>query len=196
MAVKTGRAMDVDLYVIENIVSMLSENPDRSMKLFIKLSRQSVADHDFPVRIVNMLRDYNVSAEQLVFEISEQVMASELKNMSMLCTALCNLGCKVAIEHYRMSAGVQHLQHIHVDFIKIDSDLIQSMSSKGVYMSKITEIIEVSKKHGCQIIAEGVESPSSLAILYELGVNFAQGYLVQAPSAKLEYDSDEIVSEH
>ena len=43
-------------------------------------------------------------------------------------------------------------------------------------------------EHNYMTIAEGVENPASLAILWELGVNYAQGYFIQAPSGKRDYE--------
>jgi EAL domain-containing protein (putative c-di-GMP-specific phosphodiesterase class I) len=43
-------------------------------------------------------------------------------------------------------------------------------------------------------IAEGVESPASLAILWELGVSFAQGYFISEPTGKANYEVYEVDS--
>ena len=52
-----------------------------------------------------------------------------------------------------------------------------------------------SRDHDHLTIAEGVESPASLVMLYELGVDYAQGYFIKAPSGDIEYEVEEIVTE-
>lgn len=195
MAVNSGKAMEVDRYVIESIIRMLADNPDPNMKLFIKLNRQSVTNPDFPIWMLNRIKEYQIRAQQLVFEVSEIVLDNELKNMSMLSKALEGVGCGLAIEHYRLDAGPQHLQHIKADYIKIDSGLIQNISNKSECLSKVREIVKFTRQHNFMTVAEGVESPASLSILYELGVDYAQGYFIQAPSGDIEYEVEEIVSE-
>ena len=41
-------------------------------------------------------------------------------------------------------------------------------------------------------IAEGVESPVCLAILWELGVNLAQGYFISEPAGNTNFEIEDI----
>jgi len=195
MAETTGQAVDVDLYVIEKVMQMMAENRDRQMTLFIKLTRQSVADHDFPLWVIGKIKEYDINPEQLVFEVAETTLQSNLKNLSMLSKALHTINCKIAIEHYRMLTKPQHLLHIHTDYLKIDSSLVENISRKGKDLEKVTAIMDIAQKNNCITIAEGVENPASLAILWELGVSLAQGYFIQAPAGSLNFDSQENTSE-
>ncbi len=195
MAEKTGHAVDIDLHVMEGIMRMMAENRSMDMTLFIKLTRQSVADHDVPVWILDKLNEYRINPEQLVFEVAENILQSDLKNLSMLSKALQAIGCKVAIEHYSMSTPPQLLQQVRADYLKIDSSLVGSVGSKGGNLSRVREIVDLARKHDLITIAENVESPACLAILWELGVSLAQGYFIQAPTGDLHYDFQDIVSE-
>jgi diguanylate cyclase (GGDEF)-like protein len=189
MAANSGKAREVDLHVIESVMSMLAKNTVSDMKLFIKLTRQSVSCHDFPLWIVGKIKEYRINPEQLVFEVAERVLESELKNLSMLSRALNKIGCKIAIEHYRLETQSQHLQHIHADYLKIDSELVQNISSKGKFLAKVTEIIDVARNNNLTTIAEGVENPHCLAILWELGVSLAQGYFISEPVGSTNFET-------
>ena len=188
IAENSGQSIDVDLHVIEKIMQMLAENPVQEMTLFIKLSSQTVADHDFHLWLMGKIKEYQIDPRQLVFEIAETNLQNNLKHLSMLSKSLNTIGCKVAIEHYRMSTQSQHLMHIHTDYLKIDSGLVESLGRKGKSFSKVVAIMEVARKNNYITIAEGVESADSLAILWELGVDLAQGYFIQAPDGKRNYD--------
>ncbi len=195
MAGTSGQTADIDRYVIEKIMQMISENRDQEMTLFIKLTSQSVADHELPLWIIEKIKEYKVNSGQLVFEVAESTLQSDLKNFSMLSKALNSIGCKIAIEHYRMSTQPQHLLHIHADYLKIDSGLVEGLSRNGGSHSKVTAIMGVAKEHNYITIAEGVENPASLAILWELGVGLAQGYFIQAPTGNRDYSFQGIVEE-
>jgi EAL domain-containing protein (putative c-di-GMP-specific phosphodiesterase class I) len=110
----------------------------------------------------------------------------------MLSKALNVIGCRIAIEHYRMASQPHHLKHIQAQYLKIDSGLVGSINRKGESLSKVTAIMKMARQNNCITIAEGVESPASLAILWELGVDMAQGYFVQAPSGKREFDFEDM----
>ena len=187
MASKCGLAATVDRYVIENVMKMMAENRAQDMTLFIKLTGQSVADQDFPVWIMHKIREYRINTAQLVFEVAENLLQSDIKNLSMLSKALNSVGCKIAIEHYRMSCQLHHLRHIHAYYLKIDSGLIESIGRKGASLLKVAAIMKMAKENNYKTIAEGVESSAALAILCELGVDMAQGYVIQAPAGSRDF---------
>jgi diguanylate cyclase (GGDEF)-like protein len=195
MAANTGKAMEVDRHVIESVLRKLAKKPDPDMKFFIKLTRQSVSCHDLHVWIREKLDAYNINPGQLVFEVAERVMDSELKNLSRLSMGLNKIGCKLAIEHYRLETRPQHLHHIHPDYLKIDSGLVQNIGNKGSCLAKVNEIMDLARLNNLITIAEGVESPASLAILWELGINLAQGYFISEPTGKANFEILEIDTE-
>ena len=196
MAGISGQAVGVDRHVIEKIMRMMSENRDQEMTLFIKLTGQSVADRELPLWIIEKIKEYNVNPEKLVFEVAESILQSELKNLSILSKALNSIGCKIAIEHYRMSTQPQHLLHIHTDYLKIDSGLVEGLSRNGGSYSKVTAIMDIAREHNYITIAEGVENPASLAILWELGASLAQGYFIQAPTGNRNYNFQGVEAEN
>jgi EAL domain-containing protein (putative c-di-GMP-specific phosphodiesterase class I) len=195
MAEGAGYADEVDRFVIENTMKVMSENRDQQTKFFVKLTRQSVADDNLPDWVVQKIGEYGIKPELLVFEISENVMQSDLKNVGRLSTALNEAGCKIAIEHYRMSTNMQHLMHVHTDYLKIDQGLVGSIEGKGSSLAKVTAIMELARDNNYITIAEGVETPGCLAILWELGVSMAQGYFIQAPAAIRANVDHDILSE-
>ena len=195
MAGTSGQTEDIDRYVIDKIMQMMSENEDQEMTLFIKLTSQSVADHELPLWIIEKIKEYSVNPERLVFEVAESTMQSDLKNLSMLSKALNTIGCKIAIEHYRMSTQPQYLTHIHADYLKIDSGLVEGLSRNGGSYSKVTAIMDLAREHNYIAIAEGVENPAFLAILWELGVGLAQGYFIQAPTGNRDYNFQGVEAE-
>ncbi len=195
MAANSGKAVEVDRHVIESVLRKLAKKPDPDMKFFIKLARQSVSCHDLPQWISDKLDIYSINPGQLVFEVAERAMDSELKNLSRLSMALNKIGCKLAIEHYRLETQPQHLHHLHPYYLKIDSELLQSIGNKGDCLAKVNEIMDLAKLNNLITIAEGVDNPACLAILWELGINLAQGYFISEPTGKANFELFEIDSE-
>ncbi|MGB5541389.1 MAG: EAL domain-containing protein, partial [Gammaproteobacteria bacterium] len=165
MASKCGLAAAVDRYVIENVMKMMADNRGQAMTLFIKLTGSSVADQEFPVWIMHKIKEYAINPAQLVFEVAENLLQSDIKNLSMLSKAITAVGCKVAIEHYRMSCQLHHLKHIHAYYLKIDSGLVESIRGKGASLLKVAAIMKMARENNYITIAEGVESSAALAIL-------------------------------
>jgi len=195
MAEASGYANEVDRFVIDKALTEMSGNNDELVKYYIKLTRQSVADRELANWITARLEEYGIKPEQLVFEIAENVLQSDLKNMASLSKSLHAIGCKVAIEHYRMETNLQHLMHVYADYLKIDKGLVGSIDKRGGSLAKVTAIMDLATKNNYITIAEGVESPACLAIIWELGVAMAQGYFIHAPSVSREYIDRDIIGD-
>jgi len=194
MAEGVGCANEVDRFIIDKALQEISGHNDGMTKYYIKLTRQSVADNDLPDWIMSRIDEYGVKPEQLVFEIAESVLKSDLRNLASLSSALHALGCKIAIEHYRMSTNLQHLMHVHTDYLKIDRELVGGVEKRGESLAKVAAIIDLATKNNYITIAEGVESPECLAMIWELGISMAQGYFVQVPAASREYVDQDIIT--
>jgi hypothetical protein len=82
------------------------------------------------------------------------------------------------------------------DSIKNINDALTNEINKSHRLEKVTAIMEIARKNNYITIAEGVENPTSLAILWELGVSLAQGYFIQAPAGSLDFDSQDVVPEN
>ena len=77
---------------------------------------------------------------------------------------------------------------------------MQNINKKGPGLAKVNEIMDLAKMNNLKTIAEGVETPACLAVLWELGVTLAQGYLISEPSGSANFDvfdggsSDEVAN--
>ena len=55
----------------------------------------------------------------------------------------------------------------------------------------VKAIIEMCKNAGKSSIAEFVSDANSLALLWRLGVDYAQGYYIHEPSGELNYNFED-----
>jgi len=73
------------------------------------------------------------------------------------------------------------LADIDMDFIKIDGSLMQGLSTNQLQQQRVKGLVEASKRRGIETVAERVEDANTMAVLWQLGVEFIQGYFVNAP---------------
>ena len=179
---------ELDRRIVEAAIIKLSDSEISDMKLFVKLTRQSVTDYDFPVWVMGKLKEYGVKAGRLVFEVDEKTMEEELKNLSMLSRALSAMGCMVSIEHYRMQSDPECLDQVHVDYLKIDRQLVHEIGSNQEHLGTVEKIMELARSRNLLTVAEGVEKPEDLAKLWELGVSQAQGFFIYEPSGEADME--------
>jgi EAL domain-containing protein (putative c-di-GMP-specific phosphodiesterase class I) len=65
--------------------------------------------------------------------------------------------------------------------VKIDGTLIQDLAVEQQVQLKVRVLVEAARKHNIQTIGERVEDANTMAVLWQLGVQYIQGYFVHAP---------------
>lgn len=88
-------------------------------------------------------------------------------------------GIGVALDDF--GTGYSHLTQMHrfeFDTLKIDQGFIGALLHEPRARAVVEAIIAMARALGAQIVAEGVESDETLAMLRTLGCDFAQGYLI------------------
>jgi Amt family ammonium transporter len=68
-----------------------------------------------------------------------------------------------------------------VNTLKIDGSFIRDVVSNVVSQSMVAAISEVARVMNLETVAEFVQDEAALRLLHDLGINWAQGYLVGVP---------------
>ncbi|WP_236713284.1 EAL domain-containing protein [Neomoorella thermoacetica] len=91
-------------------------------------------------------------------------------------------GARIAIDDVGPDIGqLRAALHLKPDFIKLDRSLLAGCdrhSSKRLFLA---QALEVCRYLGAEAIAEGIEKPGELKVLRDLGIEYAQGYLLGRP---------------
>ena len=67
---------------------------------------------------------------------------------------------------------------------------MRSLATDAARQDTLTSLNEQFQELGLQTIASGVEDANSLAILWNVGVNYIQGYFLQEPLQTIAFDKD------
>lgn len=108
-----------------------------------------------------------------------------MENYDDLLRALVPLrmrGVKIAVDDAAPGyASMRHILNVHPDYIKLDISLTHDIDRNGTRRALARSLIEFGRETQCKIVAEGVETEAEMAVLRELGVYAAQGYLLARP---------------
>jgi EAL domain-containing protein (putative c-di-GMP-specific phosphodiesterase class I) len=96
----------------------------------------------------------------------------------------------------RIGSGYSNLSHVlqlEVDNLKIDGSLIRRLDEDGEACELVETIVDMAAAvHIPHVTAEFVHSPTVLAQVRRLGVDYAQGYAIGKPMASL-LESDQLL---
>jgi len=181
----------LDEWVIERVISLMADRQrgGHDTHFFVKLSEQAIVDENMLLFISKQLRNEQVSGKCLVLRISEASAMSQVKNVKAFIKGLKQLDCRAALEHFGTGlTSFNTLRHVPVDYLKIDADLVHTLATDHESQSAVRSIVNMAQSLRKRVVAVGVEDAATLAMLWDMGVHFAQGDGIQVPSESLEWD--------
>jgi diguanylate cyclase (GGDEF)-like protein len=171
---------NIDRWVVGAAISFCATR--KVQKLFVRLSKDSVLDRSLPVWLENQLKATRIDPARIVFEISEQIATTHLKQTQDLAALLHKTGFRFALEHAGTAREPLQLLHsLPLDYVKIDGALMQGLAVDQTVQEQLRTLVEAAKLKNIITIAERVEDANTMAVLWQLGLEYIQGYFVNQP---------------
>lgn len=152
--------------------------------LFLNINPQILADPDFASgQTQKLLQDEGLSPSKVVLEITEGSAIDDFSTFRQALAHYRSQGYLIALDD--VGAGYSSLQSIaelHPDFLKMDRSLISGVNSDPIKWSMLEAFVTFSKRIGCRVLAEGVETEEEMRTVVQLGVDYVQGYYVAKPN--------------
>jgi diguanylate cyclase (GGDEF)-like protein len=180
---------NIDRWVLSATMMLLDKTPVR--KAFVKLSRPSVLDETLLPWLDNQFQTRGLDADRLVLQVSESIADQHLKQTRSLAETARAAGYGFALENFGIGARPQQvLKHLPLDFLKIDGSLMQGLAGSTELQERVTEYAATARERQIQTIAERVEDANTMAVLWQAGIEFLQGYQIQEPEVVLAEEPD------
>ncbi len=190
VAEKTGRMSDIDrwviLHAIKTIKIKLKEDP--TTRFFIKLSTQTLQDSKLIRWLSEQLHDAKLPAHRFVFEITADAACKNEQRITTLVSAIKMNNCMICIDRVNDTESHKRLAaDLGVNYLKLAGQLIHELSVNRDNQYAVDSISRYAKENKIQTIAQFVQDASSLAFLWQKGINYIQGYYLQRPDSELNY---------
>lgn len=135
---------------------------------------------DFVDKIEEILNKYNVTTENLCFEITESVVLDENIIINENLLLLNKKGIKVALDDFGTGyASFSYLKKFNLDILKIDKIFIDNSSS--VDFKIVNSIKNIAHILSMETVVEGVETEQQFNALSSVGCDLFQGYYFSRP---------------
>ncbi|GDY29386.1 putative bifunctional diguanylate cyclase/phosphodiesterase [Gandjariella thermophila] len=188
----TGLVDALTSFVLEQALGRVREWLDRGLRMSaaVNLSVRNLADEDFPDRVADALRRFDVPAELLTFELTESgVMADPARALPVL-RRLHALGVVLAVDDFGTGySSLAYLRQLPVDEVKIDKSFVLGMGTDLGDMAVVRSIVELGHSLGLSVVAEGVEEDAARDQLVAMGCDVAQGYLISRPLSEERFEA-------
>jgi len=152
----------------------------------INLSFLDIANQVTYNKILTLLRKNPKTSSRITFEILEDEAVLDDKLLLNFIIAVKKFGVKIAIDDFGSGfSNFKRVMDINPDIIKIDGSIIKNIMTDKKSQVLTKAINDFSHSLGIKTVAEFVSDEDIFIKVSSLGIDFAQGYYISEPKAKL-----------
>ena len=128
-----------------------------------------------------MLSRSAVARGTLKLELTESLVMENPEYAAQMLSRMRELGVGLSLDDFGTGhSSLAYLQRFPFDTIKIDQSFVRA-NGKGARPVILRSIIAMAHDLSMDVIAEGAERDADASELYQLGCEYAQGYLFGEP---------------
>ena len=184
VAERAGLAPAVDDWVVRHGIELLGRlvEVDPAMRLAVNLSAHSIGDPAIALTLERSLREHGVDPSRLTVEVTETAAVADVEAARSFAEPLRALGVEFSLDDFGAGYGsFYYLKHLSFDTIKIDGEFVKGAHESAVDRAILRSVIGIARALGKKTVAEFVTDEGALSVVRELGVDYAQGYLIGQP---------------
>jgi diguanylate cyclase (GGDEF)-like protein len=152
------------------------------LTMAVNVSATNLLDGGFTDAALAALARVGLRPESLVMEITEDVLMADPDRSLEVVGRLSTAGVQVALDDFGTGySSLAYLKHLPVDELKIDRTFVASMTTDPADAAIVQTAIDLGRRLGIAVVAEGVEDAASLESLATMGASRAQGYHIARP---------------
>jgi diguanylate cyclase (GGDEF)-like protein len=171
---------NIDRWVIGASMSFAANR--KASCIFVRVSKDTILDKSLVGWLETQLKSLKIEAQRLCIQVTEELATQYLRQTTELSESLRKLGFRFALEHFGTGRDpLKLLGAIGMNFIKVDGSLMQGLSTNQLQQQRVKGLVEAAKRKAVETVAERVEDANTMAVLWQLGIEFIQGYFVTAP---------------
>ena len=192
--------LPIGRWVIEQSCSQLAKWRETygvsNFRLALNLSPKQFADLSLVEHILGCLAQYNLSTDDIEFEVTESLLVDAFDDFKYQFDALKQAGIRIVIDDFGTGySSFCYLQNFAFDGLKIDRAFVSNYDSGRGSAAIIKALVAVAKALNMDVVAEGIESDEMGQIMAGAGCDELQGFYYGAAQSALSFQSSYFFSQ-
>ncbi|WP_404338108.1 putative bifunctional diguanylate cyclase/phosphodiesterase [Sphingomonas sp. MMS12-HWE2-04] len=181
VAEEAGQIGALTLWTLHQVIAdqkrLAADGQD--LTLFINISGMLLADTGFVGEACEIVAR---SGAKLGFEITETAVIRDPESAIRHLQTFADIGVQLAIDDYGAGlSSLAYLKQLPAKELKIDKMFVLQLTSSNRDPLIVRSTIDLAHALEMEVTAEGVETPSALALLSVMGCDMVQGFLISRP---------------
>jgi diguanylate cyclase (GGDEF)-like protein len=152
------------------------------LSLAVNTTVADLLDDKFPGEVAAALDARALPPSALVLEVTESSILSDPKRIGSVLAQLTELGIGISLDDFGTGySSLTHLKSLPVCELKLDRSFVAQMRTDVTDAAIVSATIELARKLGIRVVAEGAEDEATWQALDALGCERIQGYLLSRP---------------
>lgn len=193
LAETTGQIVAIGEFALTQACRQLAAwrgTPMASLKLAVNVSSVQFWRGDIGELVEGLIKTYEIEPNRLELEITESVMIKNPALVEMKIQQFKRAGVRIALDDFGTGySSLSYLTRFPVDTLKVDRSFVESIPDSSRSCLMISNIVNIARSLGIELIVEGVENDRQLDWLRHFVPLCAQGYLFSRPVEIGQMDS-------
>jgi diguanylate cyclase (GGDEF)-like protein/PAS domain S-box-containing protein len=190
VAEESGLILRIGDWVLEQACKLAAELRARgsTATLAVNVSPRQFHQADFAERVKRVIAANDCPPNQLIFEVTENLLLDHLDTTIERMIELSTLGIRFSIDDFGTGySSLSYLKRLPLYELKIDKSFVEGIPADRNDCEIVQMIISLARQLRLSVVAEGVETPQQRTFLCERSCNVMQGYFFGRPEPANEW---------
>ncbi|MDX6244540.1 MAG: diguanylate cyclase [Frankiales bacterium] len=152
------------------------------MPVAVNVSAANLADPELPGQVADLLAVRGLDGSALVIEVTETMLMNDTTRALSVLHGLRALGVRISIDDYGTGySSLSRLRDLPINELKLDRSFIMELEADPRTAAIVDSTIRLAHSLGMTVVAEGIETAATLALLTAMHCDVGQGYHLGRP---------------
>lgn len=188
-----GLILSAGRWIFREAVKKCSEwiKQKKDFMMSINLSYLQLEDASLFEFIAGTLKEFKVPPGQIILELTESYLASNMPQIHELLTRLRETGIHIAMDDFGTGySSLSILKQAPIDIVKIDRTFVQNIRQNTFDHHFVHLIIELCHTISLQTCLEGLETEDEYSVISPMNPDFLQGFLLGHPLPPAQFEKE------
>ena len=181
LAEESALITDLGRWVLREACATIASLGDTRLGVAVNVSARQVRSGELVPDVLAALESSGLPASRLIVEITESVLLDDSHVIEDL-SVLRRLGVRIAVDDFGTGwSSLAYLVGMPIDVLKMDQHFLANVEHDAQRRALCRAVLQLGSSLGLPVIVEGVDSPTVLGLLRDMGHRYLQGYVFSRP---------------